>query len=818
MRESFFGWILGGALACVALPGLLVFGLGSYYLDLQLEVGPDRFFHGALDQASSWERTYTSELEEIETMLKKELKKFKKNAHKTLSPSLYRKPTDLWRSPFPFLSDYARDLEPPFRRKHLLSLKRVRRLVLKKFPNLSSADLFMQYYGLEVPLQFAQANSKVDVNLASIALLKLDPQETGALEQIFQSLVILVLRKRVGMETAKRTFEAMRHNFAYDYEKSKFEFFTLYFRPLALRLMLGDIPLSKEGREALGLVSQKIGQLDKIKNLPRGCLCVALNVQNLFPRMIKRLSRESPLSLEKTPSTYSISSIPSTGFQSSTSLSVLSDIKLLERGGRKEQEISLSRFQKELYVARRTLRFSYTAESGERRFGISFPDSVLRGFIHFFSIGKSELVASHQRLLDFVQGGMLVLLFAFLCFATLLTFRFSRPLRDFALRVGETSIDLDPRHIEDFSHNFIEFGIMRNTFLAKVRNLSLRFQRANALADLQSRIHDNPSTEEFLVTLRKTFRECFELDFLGYEPALREISFSDHKIVLEHTDSPQQGDAIWDFQGKGEGIEPFHEQVRFFFEKKSLEENFKLSLKTEREFEISRQIQRELLPKVLPHTPYFEVVSYYQPATTLGGDFFDHQRISDSELFVIADVSGKGLGAALYASFIKALLHAFCLSGMSLNKAIGNLHEALEGYGAQDFFCTLFLLKLDPQASSFQYCSAGHNRMILIRDSDPLFLSGKGLPVGIISGPEHSLESMDLLKGDLIFLYTDGVTELEGSGGDLFGEARLLEILVPGSKDSPEELKVKLVEELSDFSYQGQLSDDVTFLILKIGN
>jgi len=816
LKGSFFSWTLGGIFQAVFFPVLMILVFGFYYMDLQLKVGADRFFHHALERVSSWERSYAQQLAEIESHLLRSIKGFRKKAAKPLNREFYRGRDQYFYGRSELLTEYAKELEGPFRRKLLLSLLKIRKETLKKFPKLKSEDFFLQFYGYDIGLLYSQINREIGTNAASNSLIRLDPQHRGITENLFQSLAILILRRSIQQKSAKIAFKALKYNFNYPYEKNRFQFSSFLFRPLALRVMVGDIELSRSGRRRLGIEEWRWSRNVDVNKLPRGCLSIAINIQNFFPQTMLRLSTQNPLVVEEVESSYVISSIPSTPASSLNPFKGFKNIQIFDT--HRTRSVNAKILSKELFLSRKTLRFSYVDAQGEPRFGIACPDTILRGFIHFFSVSKPELAASYRNFVKVVLLSILVIFSLFLASAILLARGFSRPLQDFAQKVEETSSDLNPSQIESFSHHFIEFGIMRNTFLAKVRNLSRRFFLAGELARLQSCIQSHPNSEDFLAMVSEIYKDCFSQNFLDYDPETSTLRFGDRRVELRKKEEIEKGLGLWTLQSEGQEMEPFHEQVRFFFESRALEGQYKTALKTEQEFLISRQIQRELLPGQLPQTRVLSSAAYFQPAKTLGGDFFDHHSLPDREIFVIADVSGKGLGSALYAAFVKAMLYVLCASGRPLNRVLSHLHRDLEGYGDKGYFCTLFLAGIDAAGERMEYSSAGHNRMILLRGGFPIFLSGKGLPVGILSGPEHSLERMDLEVGDLIFLYTDGVTELEGSGGELFGEKRLLEILEDGIDDSMEDLKSRIIQRLTSFSFQGQLSDDVTFLIIKVRN
>ena len=805
-------------IVCSILPVFVILGSVYSYLELQLEVGADKFFNRAQERGFRWEQKYVEEMLELKASLIESSKEFLPKSETVLHPKRYQPLKQLLENSKDYsysLKAYSDGLTPDFQNKFLLGLKRIRKEALSKFAFLKSEDIYLQFFGYDIVLQYAEDHLDIPSSLAMTSLLRVDPQQNPMLEFLFSNFAQFIVRNKFNQISAKVALEALKYNFDFDHEKLKVRFEQIFFRPLAMEVFVKLIPLKQSSRKAIGLNDGQLALKTDLDSLPRGCLAMSINVQNLFPQAMIRFASENPLFLEEVQSEYNIFAFASSGGIKKNPFQGFKDILLMDTDFPQSLNSS-SELWDQLLKDRKTTRFSYVDRNGKRHFGFAFPDSILRGFIHFFSVSHEELVNSQRKFTLLLLFGMISVLCLFLILATFLARGFSKPLQQFTKRVTTMARKLDPELIEDFSHRFIEFGIMRSAFLTKVRNLARRFHLARELSSLQSCIQNHPCEDDFRAQLMKVYDQCFGLRFSHYDFANHSLHFHDHIVVLEQSGDGEQTFGSWSLRASGEETAPFHEQVRFFYVSRLLEEQYKSALKTEQEFLISRQIQQDLLPAELPRKNFLQSTAYFEPAKTLGGDFYDYHQALGKDLFVIADVSGKGLGAALYAAFTKAILHVISHTEVQVNAVLSNLHEILVEYGDQGFFCTLFLAKLDSRKRHLQYASAGHNRMMLVRDHGVQFLSGRGLPVGILTGPGYSLEEFDLQSGDIIFLYTDGLTELEGKEGELLGEERLVKMLHENRSDSLDELRAKIVESLHEFSEHGQLSDDVTFLIIKV--
>lgn len=239
-------------------------------------------------------------------------------------------------------------------------------------------------------------------------------------------------------------------------------------------------------------------------------------------------------------------------------------------------------------------------------------------------------------------------------------------------------------------------------------------------------------------------------------------------------------------------------------------------LKHQREFEFAREVQRSLLPRRLPSRKEFEVRASYSPAKYLGGDFYDIREMVGKDVFLIADVAGKGLPSALYAAAVKAHLTALLNSDLELDQAFQTVNYSLCTESQTQLFCTLFAAVWEHKSRQIKFCSAGHNHMMLIRDTKIEYLDAKeGLPLGIDDGANYSLETCHVQPGDLLFLFTDGCVEAHNEAGELNGFDGLENFILQHCNKSVEELEALLKNYLEDFSGNADQSDDITVLFIR---
>jgi phosphoserine phosphatase RsbU/P len=235
----------------------------------------------------------------------------------------------------------------------------------------------------------------------------------------------------------------------------------------------------------------------------------------------------------------------------------------------------------------------------------------------------------------------------------------------------------------------------------------------------------------------------------------------------------------------------------------------------EQEINIARDIQQALLPRNFGDYPHLSVAACNFPCLSVGGDYFDVFPLGDNRTaFLIADVSGKGLGAALLTTMLQGVL-----SGMSLGtdpvRIFNHLNRFLCGHAEVGRYATMFFGVLDEQGH-LEYINAGHPSPILIRHgaAQEAFTEGS-FPVGLVPEAEYSSARVQLEPGDTLVLFSDGVTEAMDPGQELFGVTRLRDMLCSHTETPLDQLQKAVLESVENFSRGASQADDVTLLLIR---
>ncbi|MEP7270855.1 MAG: PP2C family protein-serine/threonine phosphatase, partial [Acidobacteriota bacterium] len=237
----------------------------------------------------------------------------------------------------------------------------------------------------------------------------------------------------------------------------------------------------------------------------------------------------------------------------------------------------------------------------------------------------------------------------------------------------------------------------------------------------------------------------------------------------------------------------------------------------EGELNIARQVQIALSPIAFKQPEQFEVATASIPSRFLGGDFYDLILLDDRRyVFALGDVSGKGIGAALMAAMSQGALQAQFASDQPLDRVITHLNRVLIQKSASGHFLTLFCAVLDCDGL-FRFVNAGHNPPILARaDGRIELLSTKSLLLGAFGFASYVAGETRLEKGDLIVMYTDGVTEAVNSSDEMFGDERLESLVSRIRQSSAEEIKTRILDEVVAFTRGLPQGDDITLITLKM--
>ncbi len=250
-----------------------------------------------------------------------------------------------------------------------------------------------------------------------------------------------------------------------------------------------------------------------------------------------------------------------------------------------------------------------------------------------------------------------------------------------------------------------------------------------------------------------------------------------------------------------------------------LVEQMRIAEALQHEMKLARNIQQSLLPRSLPDTKYFEVAGVCEPAADVGGDYFSVNQLSDTVWeFVIADVSGHGIGAAMTMASLRSILRSESRLRNKIDEIVQNANLLLcQDTEETGMYATLFLARLDGETGVLTYSNAGHQVPLLWRQENQNFelLDQGGLPVGMFADEKYVQNQVTLKQGDTIVMFTDGVTEARSQNGELFGEQRLRSVTKEKTEKSADEILNNILQEVRKFQHSDLQRDDITVVVVK---
>ncbi|MEO6323591.1 MAG: PP2C family protein-serine/threonine phosphatase, partial [Thermoanaerobaculia bacterium] len=288
--------------------------------------------------------------------------------------------------------------------------------------------------------------------------------------------------------------------------------------------------------------------------------------------------------------------------------------------------------------------------------------------------------------------------------------------------------------------------------------------------------------------------------------------------VLVVADKENRAGGIDEFnKSDGRILSLFANQAAIALENARLHRDALEKERIEREIELAASIQKTILPATLPAVPGLLMAGGNQPTRRVGGDYFDVFALPDGRTaFVVADVSGKGVPAALLVSTVHACLHLL-IDGLvsDLTGIISRINRHLVGFSSTRKFVTLFLALYDPVSRDLTYVNAGHNPGIWLSGDRSELLHSSGVPIGMLPDVKHSQATIRLEPTDLLVLYSDGITEAADMQDEEFGMDRLLALVRDGHMDEPSALSGRIFDTVAEFTRGVAQYDDQTVLVAR---
>lgn len=239
----------------------------------------------------------------------------------------------------------------------------------------------------------------------------------------------------------------------------------------------------------------------------------------------------------------------------------------------------------------------------------------------------------------------------------------------------------------------------------------------------------------------------------------------------------------------------------------------------ERELELAREVQQSVLPKSFPRLPGYEFAAHNEPARQVGGDFYDLILLDEDRFgVVIGDVSDKGMPSALYMALTRSLILAEARRERSPSTVLSGVNQLLRELGDPNMFVSVFYGVVEQNKRRLTYARAGHDYPILLRGDSAIELRGAGTLLGFFETDALGLteEQIELIPGDRLVLYTDGLTDIVSEDGRLFDRAQLKLLLLSYRDAAPAALCANAFADLAAYQGDAEQSDDMAMLVVAV--
>ncbi|MEX2272997.1 MAG: SpoIIE family protein phosphatase [Vicinamibacterales bacterium] len=288
---------------------------------------------------------------------------------------------------------------------------------------------------------------------------------------------------------------------------------------------------------------------------------------------------------------------------------------------------------------------------------------------------------------------------------------------------------------------------------------------------------------------------------------------AERRIGVLYLDSREKGDLL--SSATRAALETLATEAAVAIENARLYRQTIEKARTDQEIRIAAEIQQALLPKTGNTLPFCETAAAAVACRSIGGDFYDWMvRPDGSFAFTLGDVAGKGPPAALLSALLQGLFAAQATGVDGPALAVSRMNTALTRRGIESRYATLFAGHLDPDGK-LMICNAGHNPPLLVSRTGVARLTEGGTVVGLFDSAEYGEEERRMEHGDLLVIFSDGVSEAMSASDDEFGDERLIEAVTAAGRESAQQVVDTLLESLKTFTRGAPQSDDITVVVVR---
>jgi len=239
----------------------------------------------------------------------------------------------------------------------------------------------------------------------------------------------------------------------------------------------------------------------------------------------------------------------------------------------------------------------------------------------------------------------------------------------------------------------------------------------------------------------------------------------------------------------------------------------------EDEIAVAGEIQKMLLPSHLPQLNDYEIFTFHEASRYIGGDYYDFFPDTEKLLFILADVAGKGTPAALLMANLQATVHNLVGKCQNNQELVAMINNHLCSVTPLDKYATLVWGDLDLNTHEFKYIIAGHPPPLLLKQNNPSTdvkeLLVRSIPVGMIPHVDYQQGSITIAPGELLIVYSDGITEAQNKRNQMFDETRLITIVKRHINQKLDEMGDRIIERVKEFTRGGIYEDDITLLMIR---